>query len=80
MQSQREAFFTPLIITASMKPTKPPKVRPKTPPPLPRAPTPPLEPLTETELKKIYDKEEETLRELRIFLRDMCKKLASNRM
>lgn len=78
--AQREAFFRPLIVSMSVKPPKPVKQRPKTPPPLPRAPTPPPPPMTEDELEKLYEKEEQVLRELRIFLRDMCKKIASNKM
>lgn len=78
--AQREAFFRPLIIDAALKPPKLKSDRPKTPPPLQRAPTPPPPPMSESELQKLYEKEEQTLRELRIFLRDMCRKLASNRM
>ncbi|KAJ8925460.1 hypothetical protein NQ315_009294 [Exocentrus adspersus] len=76
----RKLFYKPLVIDSSLKPSRQPRERPKTPPPLPRAPTPPPPPLNETECKKLYDREEHTLRELRIFLRDMCKKLASNKL
>lgn len=76
----RKAFFTPLLIDACIRNPKPPRKRATTPPPLPRAPTPPLTPLGEESARKVYEQEECTLRELRIFLRDMCKKLASNKM
>ncbi|KAF5301316.1 hypothetical protein FQA39_LY10714 [Lamprigera yunnana] len=76
----RKAFLKPLLIDACLKPMKPPRKRPATPPPLPRAPTPPPTPMTEDTAKKLYDQEERTLRELRIFLRDMCKKLANNKL
>lgn len=46
---------------------------------LPIAPAPSTPKLTETELKKIICHEENTLRELRIFLRDICAKLARNK-
>lgn len=78
-ESRRE-FFRPLLIDACLRAPKPPRVRPKTPPPLPKAPTPPPTPMTEEQAKKLFEQEERTLRELRIFLRDMCKKLANNRL
>lgn len=77
---QRKAFFKPLIMDDCLKPVKLPRQKSKTPPPLPKAPTPPPVPPTEEDLKKLYEKEEHTLRELRIFLRDMCRKLANNKM
>lgn len=73
-------FFKPLIIDACLKPTRGERKRPTTPPPLPRAPTPPPTPMTEDQARKMYETEEHTLRELRIFLRDMCKKLANNKL
>ncbi|XP_072379827.1 ATPase family AAA domain-containing protein 2-like isoform X1 [Diabrotica undecimpunctata] len=76
----RRLFYKPLIIDSSLKPVKNARELPKTPPPLPRAPTPPPLPLDAKETKKLYEEEEHTLRELRIFLRDMCKKLANNRL
>ncbi|XP_044264400.1 ATPase family AAA domain-containing protein 2-like isoform X2 [Tribolium madens] len=78
--ASREAFFKPLLIDLCLKPHRPPRKRPKTPPPLPRARTPPPTPLTEEQSKKLYEQEEHTLRELRIFLRDICKKLANNKL
>jgi len=46
---------------------------------LPLAPPPEPAKLTEDELGKLYQDEETTLRELRIFLREVCAKLARNR-
>lgn len=46
---------------------------------LPVAPPPSPPKLTESQLKDLYDKEENTLRELRIFLRQICTKLANNK-
>lgn len=46
---------------------------------LPIAPPPTPPKLSETELKNIICQEENTLRELRIFLRDICAKLARNK-
>lgn len=77
---QRESFFKPLVVETSTKAPKIIKKRPVTPPPLPRAPTPPPPKLSEEELQRLYEKEEQVLRELRIFLREMCRKLASNKM
>lgn len=76
----RRLFFKPLIIDGSLQQPRNIRDRPKTPPPLPRAPTPPPTPLTEAQKKKLHETEEHTLRELRIFLRDMCKKLANNKL
>lgn len=45
--------------------------------PIAPAPTPPK--LSEAELKSVICQEENTLRELRIFLRDICAKLARNK-
>lgn len=78
--NQKREFFNPLIMEESLKPIKCSRQKSTTPPPLPKAPTPPPVQLSEEELKKLYDKEEHTLRELRIFLRDMCRKLANNKM
>ncbi|XP_060536537.1 ATPase family AAA domain-containing protein 2-like isoform X2 [Cylas formicarius] len=76
----RRAFFRPLIVEGALRPPKSAREQPRTPPLLPRAPTPPPTPLTEDQAKKLYETEEHTLRELRIFLRDMCKKLANNKL
>lgn len=76
----RRLFYKPLIMDGSLQQPRRNRERPKSPPPLPRAPTPPPTPLTEYQKKKLYEREEHTLRELRIFLRDMCKKLANNKL
>jgi hypothetical protein len=76
----REAFYRPLLVDSCLQPPRPRRTRPKTPPPLPKARTPPPTPLTEEQSKKLYEQEEHTLRELRIFLRDICKKLANNKL
>lgn len=76
----RRLFYKPLIINGSLQQPRNNREKLKTPPPLPRAPTPPPSPLTEEQKRKLYEKEEHTLRELRIFLRDMCKKLANNKL
>lgn len=77
---KRRLFFSPLLIEAALKSPRLVREKPKTPPPLPRAPTPPPTPVSEEAARKLYEQEERTLRELRIFLRDMCKKLANNKM
>lgn len=46
---------------------------------LPIAPAPSPPKISEDELKNIIGQEENTLRELRIFLRDICAKLARNK-
>ena len=43
------------------------------------APTPELTPLTNEESEKLYKTEEVSLRELRIFLREICNKLIKHR-
>lgn len=48
-------------------------------PELPLAPPPAPPKLTESQLQAIYNEEENTLRELRIFLRQICAKLARNK-
>jgi len=77
---ERRQFFKSLLLDNCLKPVQSARERPKTPPPLMRAPTPPPPPLTEEQAQKMYETEEHTLRELRIFLRDMCKKLANNKL
>ncbi|CAH1164178.1 unnamed protein product [Phaedon cochleariae] len=77
---RRRAFYRPLIVEGGAAPMRCFRERPKAPPPLPRAPTPVPAPLTEAQAKLLYETEEHTLRELRIFLRDVCKKLANNKL
>ncbi|XP_047120172.1 ATPase family AAA domain-containing protein 2-like [Schistocerca piceifrons] len=77
--AKRRAFFAPIF---TVVPLRHPKPRRKAAAPLPELPVaPPPEPrkLSEEEQKVLYEKEEGTLRELRIFLREICAKLARNR-
>ncbi|RVE47330.1 hypothetical protein evm_008011 [Chilo suppressalis] len=71
------SFLKPLVAEALLEP--PPIENPEPPPPLPRAPPPPPPRETEEEIARRKRKEDYKLRELRIFLRDICRKLASNR-
>ncbi|KDR18472.1 ATPase family AAA domain-containing protein 2B [Zootermopsis nevadensis] len=77
--SDRESFFKPLFITEAVRPPKEPRKVSDHLEELPLAPPPEPLKLTEEELKALYEKEEATLRELRIFLREICAKLARNR-
>ncbi|KAI4468299.1 aaa domain-containing [Holotrichia oblita] len=79
-EEQRRNFFRPLLTDSCLKQPRSPRFRPKTPPSLPRAPTPAPAPLSEAQKQKVFETEEHTLRELRIFLREICKKLANNRL
>ncbi|XP_041358072.1 ATPase family AAA domain-containing protein 2-like isoform X2 [Gigantopelta aegis] len=77
---QRREFFQDLILVQAAKPVSLKKVAakrllevlPKAPPPEPRK-------LTEAEKKKLREQEDATLRELRIFLRDILNKLGRDR-
>ncbi|XP_053610772.1 ATPase family AAA domain-containing protein 2-like isoform X2 [Plodia interpunctella] len=71
------AFLKPLLAEAMLPP--PPVENTEPPPPLPRAPPPPPPRESEEEISRRKRKEDYKLRELRIFLRDICRKLASNR-
>ncbi|KAL0871393.1 hypothetical protein ABMA27_005124 [Loxostege sticticalis] len=71
------AFLKPLIAEALLDP--PPIENTEPPPPLPRAPPPPPPRESEEDVARRRRKEDYKLRELRIFLRDICRKLASNR-
>ncbi|XP_026279317.1 ATPase family AAA domain-containing protein 2 [Frankliniella occidentalis] len=78
--SERSSFFSPLLLQKTVVPPSPPKPTEDTWEELPEAPPPEPTKLTEEELQKLYAKEEHTLRELRIFLREVCAKLARNRL
>ncbi|KAJ0174507.1 hypothetical protein K1T71_009615 [Dendrolimus kikuchii] len=71
------SFLKPLVTEALREP--PPKENTEPPPPLPRAPPPPPPRESEEEIARRKRKEDYKLRELRIFLRDVCRKLALNR-
>lgn len=75
---QKEAFFRPLFRMRALKPPLPPK-RSKDMEKLEVAPPPPPPKLSEEQMKAVFDEEENTLRELRIFLRQICAKLARNK-
>ncbi|CAB3230706.1 unnamed protein product [Arctia plantaginis] len=70
-------FLKPVIAEALLDP--PPIENNEPPPPLPIAPPPPPPRETAEEVTRRKRKEDYKLRELRIFLRDICRKLASNR-
>ncbi|KAH0540202.1 ATPase family AAA domain-containing protein 2-like isoform X2 [Cotesia glomerata] len=76
---QRSEFFKPIFTEKCVQPpilidNKVQKLEE-----LPLAPEPEPKKLTEGEKKILYEKEEVSLRELRIFLREICAKLARNR-
>ncbi|CAD0202477.1 unnamed protein product [Chrysodeixis includens] len=70
-------FLKPVLAEALLEP--PPVENNEPPPPLPLAPPPPPVRETAEEETRRKRKEDYKLRELRIFLRDICRKLASNR-
>ncbi|KAM6283304.1 ATPase family AAA domain-containing protein 2 isoform 2-T2 [Porphyrio hochstetteri] len=79
-EGERRRFFEDLIVNQAAKPPasksnaalRPLEVLPVAPPPKPRE-------LTEAEMEQLEEKEEDTLRELRIFLRDVTHRLATDR-
>ncbi|NWS66509.1 ATAD2 protein, partial [Crotophaga sulcirostris] len=79
-EAERRMFFEDLILNQAAKPPasknntawQPLEVLPVAPPPKPRE-------LTEEEIRKLEEQEEDTLRELRIFLRDVTHRLAIDR-
>ncbi|GFT89929.1 ATPase family AAA domain-containing protein 2B [Trichonephila clavipes] len=74
---ERRAFFSQLIKEIYKLPQKP--IQKATLEELPKAPPPACRQLTPTELNKLRQREEATLRELRLFLRDILTKLAKDR-
>ncbi|XP_076249448.1 uncharacterized protein LOC143188854 isoform X2 [Calliopsis andreniformis] len=79
MAEQRSKFFRPIFMVQSLKPPKIKDDKVEVLEELPLAPDPMPKKLTEEEKKLLYEKEEVSLRELRIFLREICAKLARNR-
>ncbi|NXA17015.1 ATAD2 protein, partial [Ibidorhyncha struthersii] len=79
-KEERRAFFEDLVVNQAAKPPasknstawRPLEVLPVAPPPKPRQ-------LTEEEIRQLEEQEEDTLRELRIFLRDVTHRLAVDR-
>ncbi|NXX07663.1 ATAD2 protein, partial [Larus smithsonianus] len=79
-KEERRAFFEDLVVNQAAKPPasknnaawRPLEVLPVAPPPKPRE-------LTEEEIRQLEEQEEDTLRELRIFLRDVTHRLAVDR-
>lgn len=76
---QRSKFFRPIFMVQSMRPVQVKRNKVQDYPELPLAPDPVPKKLNEKEKKILHDKEEISLRELRIFLREICAKLARNR-
>ncbi|CAL7944328.1 unnamed protein product [Xylocopa violacea] len=76
---QRSKFFRPIFMVQSLRPPKIKDDRVEVLEELPLAPDPLPKKLTEEEKKMLYEKQEVSLRELRIFLREICAKLARNR-
>ncbi|NXQ98999.1 ATAD2 protein, partial [Sagittarius serpentarius] len=79
-KDERRMFFEDLIVNQAAKPPlsknnaawQPLEVLPVAPPPKPKQ-------LTEEEIRQLEEQEEDTLRELRIFLRDVTHRLAVDR-
>ncbi|NXP45016.1 ATAD2 protein, partial [Heliornis fulica] len=79
-EEERRRFFEDLIVNQAAKPPvskskpalQPLEVLPLAPPPKPRE-------LTKEEIEQLEEQEEDTLRELRIFLRDVTHRLISDR-
>ncbi|KFQ85916.1 ATPase family AAA domain-containing protein 2, partial [Phoenicopterus ruber ruber] len=79
-KEERRTFFEDLVVNQAAKPPtsktnaawRPLEVLPVAPPPKPRQ-------LTEEEIRQLEEQEEDTLRELRIFLRDVTHRLAVDR-
>ncbi|KAL0280659.1 UNVERIFIED_CONTAM: hypothetical protein PYX00_001884 [Menopon gallinae] len=78
-QEERKNFFKPLILEETVRPPDQPEPTEEEWEELPLAPPPPPPPPNKLELEELHNQEEQKLRELRIFLRDMCSKLARNR-
>ncbi|XP_029837885.2 ATPase family AAA domain-containing protein 2 isoform X1 [Ixodes scapularis] len=76
--AERRLFFAPVFAKAASVPgTRRPT--PAQMPPLPPAPPPELRKLTPAELDRLRQQEDATLRELRLFLRDILTKLQRDR-
>ncbi|KAM9316920.1 ATPase family AAA domain-containing protein 2B [Gastrophryne carolinensis] len=79
-EEDRYNFFKDLILCqAAMPPPKKKKAELHSLEVLPLAPPPPPRQLSEVEKQRMEDHEENTLRELRLFLRDVTKRLATDK-
>lgn len=78
-KEERLKFFEPLLLDEPQKPPEPPELKEDDWEELPIAPPPPPPPPNALQLEELHNQEEHKLRELRIFLRDICSKLARNR-
>ena len=78
-EEQRTKFFKPIFSVQSLRQPQIKKKNVEVLQELPLAPDPEPKKLTEEEKRILYEKEEISLRELRIFLREICAKLARNR-
>ncbi|KAK6644905.1 hypothetical protein RUM43_001181 [Polyplax serrata] len=78
-KEERKNFFRPLFMEICLKVPDPPELKEEDWEELPVAPPPPPPEPTELEMEELHNQEEHKLRELRIFLRDICSKLARNR-
>lgn len=76
---QRSKFFKPIFMVQSLRQPQNKDNRIQVLEELPLAPDPMPKKLSDEEKKLLYEKEEVSLRELRIFLREICAKLARNR-
>ncbi|OWF52018.1 ATPase family AAA domain-containing protein 2B [Mizuhopecten yessoensis] len=79
-EAQRRDFFSDLILSQTRQPpSKKTQAATRLLEVLPKAPAPEPRKLTEKELQTLYNQEEATLRELRLFLRDVINKLGRDR-
>lgn len=78
-RDERSKFFELLFMQEALKHPNPPEVKEEDWEELPVAPPPPPPPPNRLQLEELHNQEEHKLRELRIFLRDICSKLARNR-
>lgn len=78
-EEERSEFFRPLLTEEPLKEPPPPPVPEEEWEELPEAPLPTPTPTTSKDMEELYNAEEHRLRELRLFLRDICAKLARNR-
>jgi len=79
-EQERRKFFSSLLMQKCLKPPSVRRVIKRELEVLPLAPAPPPRQLSVAEKVKIERKEEATLRELRIFLREILAKLARNKL